>query len=68
MGKLIKGTKLVCIPCGREVVISNSGVSCTTVWYCGKPMKKKRKITRRIKKLKKEKNHINKTTFIKKQH
>lgn len=39
--KLKKGTKLVCVPCGREVVIDNCGVSRTTLWCCGSPMRKK---------------------------
>ena len=39
--KAKKGDKLVCVPCGREVVVDNCGISRTTLWCCGKPMKKK---------------------------
>lgn len=39
--KVKKGAKMVCVPCGREVVIDNFGASRTTLWCCGKPMKKK---------------------------
>jgi len=38
MGKLRKGQKLACVPCGREVVISSCGIARTTVWCCGRPM------------------------------
>ncbi|MBF0217306.1 MAG: hypothetical protein HQL30_09980 [Candidatus Omnitrophica bacterium] len=41
MAKMKKGEKLVCIPCGTEVVISNSGLTESTLWCCSKPMKKK---------------------------
>jgi hypothetical protein len=46
--------KLVCIPCGREVVVSAAGVSRTSVWCCGKPMRPKTaaKTTRRTKRTK----------------
>lgn len=37
---LRKGARLVCVPCGREVVVSESGVAATTLWCCGKPMRK----------------------------
>ncbi|MFH1768295.1 MAG: hypothetical protein ABH858_03945 [Candidatus Omnitrophota bacterium] len=38
MAKLKKGQKLVCVPCGREVLISSAGVSRSTIWCCGKSM------------------------------
>lgn len=38
--KVKKGEKLICVPCGREVVISECGISTTTLWCCGRPMKK----------------------------
>jgi len=41
MVKLKKGQKLACVPCGREVVISNCGVARSTIWCCSKPMKEK---------------------------
>ena len=41
MAKLKKGGKLVCIPCGRRVVIDSCGASETTLWCCGRPMQKK---------------------------
>jgi len=34
-----KGQKLMCVPCGREIVVSSSGISRTTLWCCGRPMK-----------------------------
>ena len=36
-----KGTRLVCVPCRREVIVSNWGISDATLWCCGKPMEKK---------------------------
>ncbi|MDD5556659.1 MAG: hypothetical protein PHN82_05340 [bacterium] len=39
MRKLRKGDSMVCVPCGREVVVSSAGVSGTTIWCCGVPMK-----------------------------
>mgnify|MGYP003392437314 CR=1 FL=1 len=44
MGKVKakKGAKLACVPCGREVVITNCGVSRTTIWCCGKAMQGKK--------------------------
>jgi hypothetical protein len=41
MAKLKKGNRLVCVPCGRQVVVSNAGVSRTTIWCCGKAMAQK---------------------------
>jgi len=43
MANLKKGQTLVCVPCAREVVISDAGVSRTTLWCCGRPMKQKTK-------------------------
>jgi hypothetical protein len=43
MAKLKKGQRLVCVPCGREIVLSTIGISSTTIWCCGKPMKRKTK-------------------------
>ncbi|HTY45488.1 MAG TPA: hypothetical protein VMD52_05825 [Patescibacteria group bacterium] len=34
-----KGAKLTCVPCGRQIVVTNAGVSGSTIWCCGKPMK-----------------------------
>jgi len=39
--KVKKGTRLVCVPCGREIVIDSCGISEKTLWCCDKPMKKK---------------------------
>jgi hypothetical protein len=43
MAKLRKGQKLVCVPCGREVLINSSGISRTTLWCCGRAMNQKSK-------------------------
>jgi topoisomerase IA-like protein len=43
MAKLKKGQTMECIPCAREIVISNAGASSTTLWCCGRPMKEKSK-------------------------
>ena len=40
--KIKKGLELYCVWCGREVVVSNSGISSSTLWCCGRPMRKKR--------------------------
>lgn len=53
MVKIKKGQKLTCIPCGREVIISNLGIAVTTIWCCGRPMKKKTKTASRKKARKK---------------
>ena len=45
MAKIKKGQKLTCIPCGREVTISNLGIAETTIWCCGRPMKTKSRAT-----------------------
>jgi len=49
MVKVRKGEKLVCVPCGREVVVNNWGVSGSTLWCCGKPMKTGKKTKARKK-------------------
>jgi len=41
--KVKKGARLMCVPCGREVVIDNCGISRTTLWCCDRPMKNKTK-------------------------
>ncbi|MDD5019600.1 MAG: hypothetical protein PHH75_03190 [Candidatus Omnitrophica bacterium] len=38
MPKVKKGSRLVCVPCGREVVVDDCGISRQTIWCCGKPM------------------------------
>ena len=38
---LKKGQSLVCVPCGRQVIVSSAGIARTTLWCCGKPMAKK---------------------------
>ena len=43
MAKLKKGQKLLCVPCGRQVVVNSAGISRTTIWCCGKPMGKGKK-------------------------
>ena len=52
--KLKKGVRLACVPCGREVVIDNCGISRTTLWCCGRPMKKGKAKSKSLRK-KKEK-------------
>lgn len=49
MAKLKKEEKLVCVPCGREVTISNMGISDTTILCCGSPMKHKAKVKKQNK-------------------
>jgi len=39
--KIKKGTKLLCVLCGREVIISDYGISDSILLCCGRPMKKK---------------------------
>lgn len=41
MAKLKKGQKLVCVPCGREIVVGCCGISSKTIWCCDKPMSAK---------------------------
>ncbi|MDD4940224.1 MAG: hypothetical protein PHI60_08755 [Candidatus Omnitrophica bacterium] len=53
MAKHKKGQKLLCVPCGRRVVIDACGASETTIWCCGRPMQKKAKA--KLKKTKKAK-------------
>jgi len=38
MAKVKKGSRLVCVPCGREVIVDACGISEQTIWCCGKPM------------------------------
>jgi hypothetical protein len=47
MAKMKKGQILECEPCGREVAVNKEGVSHTTVYCCGKPMKQKAKVPTR---------------------
>jgi hypothetical protein len=42
-GKFKKGEKLICAPCGREIVVSSAGISRKTIWCCGRPMAKRNK-------------------------
>ena len=61
--KLKKGQSLLCVPCGREVTISSSGISRTTLWCCGRPMAggkkkaaaKKKAVKKTVKKVTKKK-------------
>jgi hypothetical protein len=41
MAKMKKGDKFVCVPCGKEIEVGIAGVCDTTLWCCGRPMKKK---------------------------
>lgn len=34
MATIRKGTKLVCVLCGREIIITSSGYSATGIWCC----------------------------------
>jgi len=43
MSKVTNGQRLVCVPCGREVIIDECGCSEDTLWCCGKPMASKAK-------------------------
>ena len=45
MAKMRKGQRLVCQPCGREVVVDACGISGRTLWCCDKPMTAKTKKT-----------------------
>lgn len=47
MKKLKRGQKLVCVPCGREVVVDDCGISGATIWCCGKPMTSKAKAVKK---------------------
>jgi len=38
---LKKGAKLMCIPCGRQVIIDAWGAATRTIWCCGRPMERK---------------------------
>ena len=48
MAKLKKGTRLVCVPCGREIKVDVCGVSAQTLWCCGKPMAEKKRAVKRV--------------------
>ena len=52
MAKLKRGQKMVCVPCAREVVVSDIGTSRTTLWCCGRPMQQKTKTTSKKKPVK----------------
>jgi len=39
--KIRKGSRLVCAPCGREVIINECGISERAIICCGRPMRKK---------------------------
>lgn len=43
MAKLNKGQRFACVPCGREAVVDVCGISETTLWCCGQPMRPKSK-------------------------
>lgn len=43
MAKPKKGQRMVCVPCGREVIVDCCGMSESTVWCCGQPMTAKAK-------------------------
>jgi len=47
MARLRKGTRLVCVPCGREVTLDACGLSTQTIWCCGKPMSAGKKASRK---------------------
>jgi len=47
MDNLKKKDRLVCVPCGREVVVDCCGASETTIWCCGKPMHNKGKTAKK---------------------
>jgi len=44
MAKLKKGSKLACVPCGREIMVDACGMSQRTIWCCDRPMKSKSKV------------------------
>ncbi len=52
MAKLKKGDTMVCVPCGREVAVGFAGISESTIWCCGRPMKKNAK-TKKVSSIKK---------------
>lgn len=56
MGKVKKGDRLVCVPCGREVVVDALGISTQTTWCCGSPMSSKKKGRAAVKKSHKKKS------------
>ncbi|MFA5039426.1 MAG: hypothetical protein WC732_07075 [Candidatus Omnitrophota bacterium] len=49
-----KGDHLICVPCGREIIVGTAGSSQHTIWCCGKPMATKRRLARKKASLKKE--------------
>lgn len=49
MAKIKKGTRLLCVPCGREVVVDACGISVQTLWCCGKPMSQRKKAAKKTK-------------------
>ena len=66
--KLKRGQKLLCVPCGREVTISASGVARTTLWCCGRPMggRKKKAASKKVVKKKPAKKKVVKKKAAKK--
>jgi hypothetical protein len=50
MARLKKGAALLCVPCGREVVVRSEGVAATTIWCCGRPMKSAKAVKGKAKK------------------
>jgi len=55
MAKLKKGAKLKCVPCGREIIVDECGISKSTLWCCSRPMKPKSKVKAKAKPGKKAK-------------
>lgn len=49
MAKVKKGNKLVCEPCGREVIVDCCGTSEETIWCCNQPMAAKKRKTKKKK-------------------
>lgn len=50
MAKLKNGQRLVCEPCGTEVIVDSCGVYGSSIMCCGKPMTAKAKTNRKKKK------------------
>lgn len=55
--KITKGSRLICSPCGREIVVTDCGITKRTLWCCGRSMgkssvTKKKTIKKRITKKK----------------
>jgi hypothetical protein len=38
-----KGSRLACVPCGREVIVDACGISSQMIWCCGEAMRQKKK-------------------------